>query len=111
MADAAMLKVEGLTFRYEDMAMVFDLALARGQCLALLGQRGAGKSTLLSLVAGFEAQLAGRVMISGRDVNGSTPGERPVTRRLQGPTPIAQPNESEERKEGGNGTTVAERVD
>src|SRR3546814_16365612 len=55
MADAAMLKVEGLTFRYEDMAMVFDLALARGQCLALLGPSGAGKSTLLSLVAGFEA--------------------------------------------------------
>src|SRR3546814_2705215 len=61
MADAAMLKVEGLTFRYEDMAMVFDLALARGQCLALLGPSGAGKSTLLSLVAGFEAPLAGRV--------------------------------------------------
>src|SRR3546814_1781029 len=57
MADAAMLKVEGLTFRYEDMAMVFDLALARGQCLALLGPSGAGKSTLLSLVAGFEAPL------------------------------------------------------
>src|SRR3546814_5487656 len=83
MADGARLKVEGLTFRYEDMAMVFDLALARGQCLALLGPSGAGKSTLLSLVAGFEAPLAGRVMIDGRDVTGWTPAERPVTSPFQ----------------------------
>src|SRR3546814_15054838 len=65
------------------MAMVFDLALARGQCLALLGPSGAGKSTLLSLVAGFEAPLAGRVMIDGRDVTGWTPAERPVTSLFQ----------------------------
>src|SRR3546814_8921449 len=83
MAEAALLKVGGLTCRYEDMAMVFDLALARGQCLALLGPSGAGKSTLLSLVAGFEAPLAGRVMIDGRDVTGWTPAERPVTSLFQ----------------------------
>src|SRR3546814_7213176 len=44
---------------------------------------GAGKSTLLSLVAGFEAPLAGRVMIDGRDVTGWTPAERPVTSLFQ----------------------------
>src|SRR3546814_13979734 len=81
MADAAMLKVEGLTFRYEDMAMVFDLALARGQCLALLGPSGAGKSPLLSLVAGFAAPLGGRVMLDGRAVTGWTPAARPGSDR------------------------------
>src|SRR3546814_11530720 len=90
-----MLKVEGLTFRYEDMAMVFDHALARGQCLALLGPSGAGKSTLLSLVAGFEAPLAGRVMIDGRDLTGWTPAERPVPRLFPDHHPLAHPNSAE----------------
>jgi len=87
MSEAAMppplLKVEGLSFRYEDMAMVFDLSLARGECLAVLGPSGAGKSPLLSLIAGFERPLAGRVMIDGRDVTELKPAERPVTSLFQ----------------------------
>ena len=78
-----MLQVDGLTFRYEDMQMVFDLALARGECLALLGPSGAGKSTLLSLIAGFERPLAGRVLIDGQDVTGWKPADRPVTSLFQ----------------------------
>ncbi|MGF1632067.1 MAG: thiamine ABC transporter ATP-binding protein [Kiloniellaceae bacterium] len=83
MPEEPLLRVEGLAFRYEDMAMVFDLALARGQCLALLGPSGAGKSTLLSLIAGFERPLAGRVLIDGADVTGWTPAARPVTSLFQ----------------------------
>ncbi len=78
-----MLQVEGLTFRYEDMEMVFDLAVERGSCLAILGPSGAGKSTLLNLIAGFEKPLAGRVAIAGRDVTGWKPAERPVTSLFQ----------------------------
>ena len=83
MADAPLLAVEGLSFRYADMAMVFDLAVGRGQCLAVLGPSGAGKSTLLSLIAGFDQPLAGRVMIAGTDVTGWKPAERPVTSLFQ----------------------------
>ena len=83
MLEVAMLEVEGLTFRYEDMRMAFDLALARGHCLALLGPSGAGKSTLLSLIAGFERPLAGRVLIGGADVTGWKPADRPVTSLFQ----------------------------
>ncbi|WP_422366600.1 thiamine ABC transporter ATP-binding protein [Pelagibius sp.] len=78
-----MLEVAGLTFHYEDMTMVFDLKVARGECLALLGPSGAGKSTLLSLIAGFETPSSGRVEIEGRDVTNLSPAERPVTSLFQ----------------------------
>ncbi|MEQ9608513.1 MAG: thiamine ABC transporter ATP-binding protein [Kiloniellaceae bacterium] len=83
MSDRPLLQVEGLTFRYEDMQMVFDLMLARGQCLAVLGPSGAGKSTLLSLIAGFEKPLSGRVLIAGEDVTPRKPADRPVTSLFQ----------------------------
>ncbi|MEO3429929.1 thiamine ABC transporter ATP-binding protein [Pelagibius sp. CAU 1746] len=83
MSDSPMLEVEGLTFRYDDMEMVFDLTLDRGDCLAVLGPSGAGKSTLLSLVAGFDKPLAGRVLIGGEDVTDWKPAARPVTSLFQ----------------------------
>jgi thiamine transport system ATP-binding protein len=83
MSEAPILQVEGLTFRYEDLEMVFDLAVDAGECLAVLGPSGAGKSTLLSLIAGFERPLAGRVVIAGRDVTALKPAERPVTSLFQ----------------------------
>ncbi len=83
MAEAPLLQVEGLAFRYEDMEMVFDIAVARGDCLALLGPSGAGKTTLLSLIAGFERPLAGRVIIAGDDVTALPPAARPVTSLFQ----------------------------
>lgn len=78
-----LLEVSGLTFRYEDLTMVFELSLDRGECLALLGPSGAGKSTLLSLIAGFEKPLAGEIRIAGRDVTALSPAERPVTSLFQ----------------------------
>ncbi|MEQ8357650.1 MAG: thiamine ABC transporter ATP-binding protein [Kiloniellaceae bacterium] len=83
MAEAPLLAVEGLRFRYEDMEMVFDLAVGKGQCLAVLGPSGAGKSTLLNLIAGFERPLAGRVVIAGEDVTVRRPAARPVTSLFQ----------------------------
>ena len=82
-APEIMLEVSGLTFRYEDLTMQFDLTLARGECLALLGPSGAGKSTLLNLIAGFEQPLSGRIVIGGRDVTALNPAERPVTSLFQ----------------------------
>ncbi len=83
MPEAPLLIVDSLTFRYEDMTMVFDLSVQRGDCLAVLGPSGAGKSTLLSLIAGFERPISGRVVIAGRDVTALKPAERPVTSLFQ----------------------------
>jgi len=44
-----------------------DLAIARGERLALLGQTGCGNSTLFSLIAGLARPNAGRVLVQGRD--------------------------------------------
>ena len=47
-----------------------DLALRRGELLALLGPSGCGKTTALRLLAGFDRPTAGQVLIDGRDVTG-----------------------------------------
>lgn len=44
-----------------------DLAIARGERVALLGQTGCGKSTLFSLIAGLARPSAGRVLVRGHD--------------------------------------------
>jgi iron(III) transport system ATP-binding protein len=56
-----------------------NLALAKGQFLALLGPSGCGKTTTLRLLAGFEAVDDGSINIGGRVVNGPgvfTPPEK-----------------------------------
>ncbi|MEZ5589717.1 MAG: thiamine ABC transporter ATP-binding protein [Gammaproteobacteria bacterium] len=78
-----MLRVEQLRFQYEDMLLEFDLQLAAGDCLALIGPSGAGKTTLLNLIAGFVPPLSGRILIEGRDVTTLSPAQRPVTTVFQ----------------------------
>lgn len=43
-----------------------DLAVAQGECLAVVGRNGAGKSTLLSLLARVYKPTAGTITIQGR---------------------------------------------
>lgn len=57
----------------------FDCTLAPGQVTAITGPSGSGKSTFLNLVAGFETPDGGRILLEGRDVTASHPGERPLS--------------------------------
>jgi thiamine transport system ATP-binding protein len=81
--EPATVELVGVTFRYEDMRMRFDLAVAAGEFLALIGPSGAGKTTLLSLIAGFERPDEGRILIAGADVTALAPADRPVTTLFQ----------------------------
>jgi spermidine/putrescine transport system ATP-binding protein len=60
-----------------------SLEVEAGEFLTLLGPSGCGKTTLLRLLAGFEAPDEGRLLISGRDVAGLPPYERPVNTVFQ----------------------------
>jgi NitT/TauT family transport system ATP-binding protein len=47
-----------------------DLNVAAGEFVAVIGPSGCGKSTLLSLLAGYLAPSAGRVLFQGRPIAG-----------------------------------------
>jgi osmoprotectant transport system ATP-binding protein len=53
-----------------------DLAVARGETVALIGESGSGKSTLLRLVLGLVPPDEGEVRVAGDPVRGDDPGLR-----------------------------------
>ncbi|MCB1377071.1 MAG: thiamine ABC transporter ATP-binding protein [Alphaproteobacteria bacterium] len=78
-----MIRLEQVTFRYDDMVMEFDAHFPNGSLTAIIGPSGSGKSTLLNLIAGFEAPAAGRIVINGRDMAGLPPPSRPISMIFQ----------------------------
>jgi ATP-binding cassette, subfamily B, bacterial MsbA len=69
------IRFENVTFAYEaDRPALtgIDLALEKGQILALVGPSGGGKTTLVSLLPRFFDPDSGRVTIDGHDVRGVT---------------------------------------
>ena len=45
-----------------------NLAVAKGEHIAIVGSSGSGKSTLLHLLGGLDAVTSGEVLIGGRDI-------------------------------------------
>jgi len=68
MADATV-TLTGVAKRYGALTAVtdVDLALGRGECIALVGHNGAGKSTLIKLMLGLIRPSAGTVRVLGED--------------------------------------------
>jgi branched-chain amino acid transport system ATP-binding protein len=69
----ALLEVERLNVAYGRAHVLFDLdlALARGEVLALLGRNGAGKSTTLKAIIGLLRPLSGAIRFQGARIDGS----------------------------------------
>lgn len=80
-----LVRFDGVTKRFEQVVAVDDvsLAIAEGECFALLGGSGCGKTTLLRLLAGFERPTSGRVFIGGVDMTDVPPHQRPVNMMFQ----------------------------
>src|SRR5262245_33546347 len=73
-ADAeAALAIRGLrkSFRGRRVLEGVDLAVARGELVAVLGANGSGKSTALRCVVGLVEPEAGSIKITGHEVVGS----------------------------------------
>lgn len=60
-----------------------DLALARGEMVALVAPSGAGKSTLLHIAGLLDTADAGRVDIAGEDMTGLSDRRRTALRRQE----------------------------
>ena len=71
----AHLEISGLGMRFGEAPVVegFDLKLARGEFVCLIGHSGCGKSTVLSIVAGLAEATSGGVVLDGREVDGPGP--------------------------------------
>jgi ATP-binding cassette subfamily B multidrug efflux pump len=69
------IRFEGVRFGYGREAGVldgFDLAVAPGERVGLVGHSGAGKTTAINLLLRFFAPEAGRITVDGQDIAGVT---------------------------------------
>jgi len=73
-----------------------DLAVRKGEFVALVGPSGCGKSTLLAMIAGLEKVTSGQIFIDDRLVNSVAPKDRDIAMVFQSyalyPTMTARQN-------------------
>ncbi|WP_078000215.1 thiamine ABC transporter ATP-binding protein ThiQ [Edwardsiella tarda] len=78
-----MIRLDDLTYQYQQQTLRFTLHAAAGERIAILGPSGAGKSTLLGLIAGFLTPRSGALDLNGRDCRQTPPASRPVSMLFQ----------------------------
>ena len=77
-----MLDIEQLCYQFPGdipEKLQFDLSVAAGEVLSLIGPSGSGKSTLLNLIAGFLKPEHGTIRVHGEPIEQLPVSQRPVT--------------------------------
>jgi branched-chain amino acid transport system ATP-binding protein len=71
----ALLAAHGLQAWYGSFHVLhgIDLAVGRGETVALMGRNGMGKTTLLRALMGLVRQRRGQIVLGGRDVSDAVP--------------------------------------
>ena len=74
------LEIKNLTKNFDDFTAVknVDFCVEDGGFFSILGSSGCGKTTLLRIIAGFEKETEGDVIIRGQSMKGIPPEKRPV---------------------------------
>lgn len=72
--DHPALSVIGLSRWFGGNAAVSDVSFSvdKGEIVGMIGPNGAGKTTLFDLISGYVTADAGRVLLEGRDISGSS---------------------------------------
>lgn len=91
---APVISVEGLTRRFGQITVADDLSFSVefGECLGIIGPNGAGKTSVFNMLAGAITPQAGRILLDGRDVTGTSQHGRTLMglgRTYQVPQPFA----------------------
>jgi putative ABC transport system ATP-binding protein len=86
----ALIAVKGLTKHYETPGGVdvpvlhgIDLAIGRGEFVAIMGQSGSGKSTLMNILGCLDTPSSGTYALAGRDVSRMRDGQLATVRNRQ----------------------------
>lgn len=77
MTTSRLIEMRSATKEYRGVAAIrnVDFTLMSGEVHALLGENGAGKSTLTKIMAGVTQLTSGEMLLDGRPVTFTTPGE------------------------------------
>ncbi|ROP60219.1 ABC-type Fe3+/spermidine/putrescine transport system ATPase subunit [Enterobacter sp. BIGb0383] len=79
------LQIQQLKISYGDNVVLHDIDLAvnKGEMIALLGPSGCGKTTLLNALCGFIPVRSGSIAIDGRNITTCAPEQRNITMVFQ----------------------------
>lgn len=74
------LEVKNVAKHFEDFTAVHEINffVEKGGFFSILGPSGCGKTTLLRMIAGFEKETSGDIIINGQSMHGIPPERRPV---------------------------------
>jgi multiple sugar transport system ATP-binding protein len=87
----AMLEIQNVDKVYRSRGKVpvhavraLDMAVKRGEIVALLGSSGCGKTSTLRMIAGFESVTSGAIALSQRRIDELPPAKRKVAMAFEG---------------------------